>query len=354
MNILIVISSLSYGGAEKQAVIDANLLSGYYNVSLCYFHEGPLRELINEKVKTICIQKGIYPVTALRLRKIAIENQIQIIHASLFASMIISALSSGFSDRKILWHFHSHEYDLPFLNRLLLSVLSRLPSVRKLIFVSTELRIDLTRRFRLPDSKTDLLYNTSSLNPVSNVKKDHFTFTIGYIGRLVELKRVHLLVEAATFLLKKGFADFHMMIIGDGQERLMLEELTKKNGVETFFEFTGFQSDTEKYYNEMDIFALPSGEECLSMSAIDAGVKGIPIVAFDVGGNSEIIDSGNTGYIVTTKEEFFEKIYYLAVNKIIREQMGEAAYIYCSDKFGKEKHLAQLNALYEELCRKYN
>ncbi|MFZ2339153.1 MAG: glycosyltransferase family 4 protein [Bacteroidales bacterium] len=353
-NILIMISSMKTGGAEKQAVLDANILSEKNNVFLAYFKKGPLEGLINGRVKQIQIKKGNYSLTALRLRKVIRANNIDIIHASLFASMVISALSSIFSRTNVIWHFHSHEYNLPLINCQIYKWLGKLPSVKKILFVNSELKTYMTSRFKFSDSKTGLLYNTSSFNPSLKSKSEKKLCSIGYIGRLVALKRVDWLIECAVFLLDKGYTGFKMVITGDGPERTNLEKLTGECNVGNFVKFTGFQSDTEMYYDGMDIFALPSGEECLSMAAIDAGVKGIPIVAFDVGGNSEIIDSGETGFIVTTKEEFFEKIYYLAENKITREQMGDAAYSYCSDKFGKEKHMARLDALHSELQRKYN
>jgi len=349
LTVLYLISSLRYGGAEKQTVLDANMMVPNSEVIFASFIDGPQRATLDPRVQYIQIKKKNYLVTAINLARIVNEHNVQLIHSSLFASMIISALCSLFCRAKIVWHFHSHEYDLPVLNGLLYKWMGKLPAVIKILFVSNELRSFLIERFKFPISKTGILFNTSSVNHSLKTVTVSDKCTVGYIGRLVELKRVNLLIECAEYLLRKGFDYFQIVITGDGQERLNLEGLTTKNDLNKVVKFEGFQSDTERYYNDMDIFALPSGEECLSMAAIDAGVKGIPIVAFDVGGNAEIIDSGKTGFIVNTKEEFFERICYLVKNKNIREQMGKTASAYCSDKFGREKHLAQLNALYEGL-----
>jgi L-malate glycosyltransferase len=349
MNILILISSLNYGGAEKQAVLDANILSAEHNVLLGYFIKGPQEELVDRKVKLVRIKKDNYLATAFRLGKVIRTNQIEIIHASLFASMMISALSSMISDAKVFWHFHSHEYELPYINGQLYKWLGRYHAIKKILFVNTELKSFLKDRFKFPAGKTEVLYNSTPIKPSFEKKPGNSKCTIGYVGRLVELKRVHFLIECAEYLKRKGSENFQILIIGDGPERSKLEDLTKHNSLSKVVTFTGFQTDTGKYYDLIDIFALPSGEECLSMAAMDAGVKGIPVVAFDVGGNSEIVDPGKTGFIVNTKEEFFGKIYFLVTNWTIREKMGKAATVYCYDKFGEERHLEKLNVLYRDV-----
>lgn len=349
MRILILISSLNFGGAEKQAVIDANMLSYEHIVFLGCYRKGPLEELLNKNVNLLQIKKGNYLLTAARLAKIIKGNKIEIIHASLFAAMTTSALASLFVARmSLFWHFHSHEYDLPVIQRMLYKYLGRLNSVKQILFVNSELKSLLTQRFKFPTHKTRVLYNTSSPDSSEKVNSKKKHVTIGYIGRLVELKRVGLLIDLAEYLIKNGCTDFSIVIVGDGNERDMLEDQRRIKNLQNFIRFEGFKTDTEMFYYKMDIFALPSREECLSMALIDAGTIGIPAVAFNVGGNNEVIDNGNTGFIVKTKEEFFEKIYYLVANEKIRTQLGKYASKYCYRKFGKKNHLAQLNSLYKE------
>lgn len=350
MKISYLISSLNYGGAEKQAILDANMMAHSNEVFFIYFYDGPQRGILSQDVKLLHLKKKSYLITAFRLAWQIKKHNIQIIHSSLYASMIISALCSFFCRTKIIWHFHSHEYGLPVLNGLLYKWLGKLPAIKKIVFVNNELRIFHTERFKFPLSKTGILYNTSSVPQSFRSYTLSEENTIGYIGRLVGLKRINLLIECSDYLNQKGVKEYNIIIVGDGSERHFLEDLVHKKKLDNKFMFTGFQSDTQFYLNKFDLFAMPSEEECLSIALIDAGVAGLPSVAFDVGGNNEIIDNNKTGFIVNTREDFFEKIYCLVTNKNLREQMGKAANIHCSDKFGKEKHLVQLNALYKELA----
>ena len=106
MNILILISSLEIGGAEKQALIDANLLADANEVYLGYFKEGALLEKVNTNVHLLKIEKFGYVKTAIRLRRIIKEKNIRIIHSSLFAAMIISSIASLIVKVNVVWHFH--------------------------------------------------------------------------------------------------------------------------------------------------------------------------------------------------------------------------------------------------------
>jgi len=353
MNILYLISSLKYGGAEKQTIIDANLMAGNNRVFLGYFFDGPQKEIIDRGVIVIKINKTNYLFTAINIARIIKQNKIQIIHCSLFSSMIISAISTLFCNIKIIWHFHSHEYEIPFIHRVVLKYLSRLPRIKKICFVSRELINHFHReRYKFPESKITLLYNSASIPwgielHKKNDKNDKIV--IGYIGRLVALKRVEYLIELAQYLINQQFTDFEICIVGDGDRYSYLKQETQNKGLSNYILFEGFQKDVERYYRNFSLFVNPSGEECLSIALIDAGIFELPAVAFNTGGNGEIIVNGETGFIADTKKEFFDRILLLARNKELREIMGKKAVEHCSQNFSIETHLRQLENLYREV-----
>lgn len=348
-NVLILISSLNYGGAEKQAILDANLLSENHNVFLVCFKKGPLLNLKSSQVGLIEISQKNYLIRTFVLIKIIRRERIKIIHSSLFAAMIVSVLAAVFSkDVLVFWHFHSHEYELPFLHTQLFRFWGRTEFVTKILYVNSELKLFLNERFNFPSLKTRVLYNSTSFQSELIAKVNEPVINVGFIGRLVRLKRVEVLIELASYLLSKECSQFKVIIVGDGPEYDSLTKLMRNMRLDDYISFEGFQSDVKASYNKIDLFALPSSEECLSMALIDAGVFGIPSVAFNVGGNNEIIDNNISGYIVSSNEEFFEKVHYLMINKNVRREMGKNASEICSRKFGTKKHLADLTALYAE------
>jgi L-malate glycosyltransferase len=347
MNILILISTLNYGGAEKQVMLDANMLSKEHTIYLCTFYGGPLEGQLSDKVRKTQVKKSSYFTTAIRIARLVKKNDIQIIHAHLFASSVIAALASLICKVKVIWHMHGHRYEDENNGQRTLSLLSKLPQVRKLLFVSTELiGYFADQGYKFPAKKCMLMFNSSQLQASKKTRSDGDNFVIGFIGRLVELKRVEFLLELAAWMKAKGLSDFCIDIVGDGPELKKLKEMSLQLKVDDKVNFRGFQSDTASYYATFDLFILPSREECLSLALIDAGMLGIPSIAFQVGGNDEIIKQGETGYIVNQKEELFEKTYYLYTNKNERISMGKAAGSYCSSVFGEEHHLKALLSVY--------
>ena len=131
--------SLNFGGAEKQAVLDANLLCTsklpYIDqVYLLTFKRGELSSLLDKDIVHITLGRQKYLLTTLKLARIVKKEKIDVVHASLFAPMIISALTSMIAPVSVVWHFHSHEFDIPLRSRLAFRRLSRLSSVKKILF----------------------------------------------------------------------------------------------------------------------------------------------------------------------------------------------------------------------------
>lgn len=350
MNILIIISSLKLGGAEKQAVLDANLLAEKHRVFLYYFGDGPLKSLVHKGVNAELIEKKGYLATALRLREKIKENQIEIVHASLFAPIALSSLATIGTATKVIWHFHSHEYDIPLKSKLAFRWLAKLPNVRKVLFVNHEL-LDYFSTLNFPKAKTGVHYNHSELSGASRKPSAprESTVHIGYLGRVVGLKRVHYLIDLADYLAEKEVVAFLIHIVGDGEALSRLKDQVRDRQLAEFFEFHGFQTDVVKYYQRFDLFVNPSQEECLSIAMIDAGMMSLPMVAFDVGGNNEIIRDGETGFIVKTKDELLKKCLILVQDNSLREQLGAAGQQHCRSLFSREKHADTLQNLYKEL-----
>lgn len=352
MNILFIISSLKHGGAEKQTIIDANLFSEKHNVTLITFEDGELKSLLKDEVNFVLLKKRGYLKTSKIIIKIIKENNIQIINASLFASMILAVLSAMKVKIPVIWYFHSHEYDLEFKSKIAYKYFSQKKVLNKIFFVSKELKDYFANKgFSFPEVKMDIIYNTYTvnLNQQNDNKKFNNEIIIGYIGRLVSLKRVEYLIEAAKYLTENNISNFKMNIIGDGESKKRLIHLAKQMQVENKVNFLGFKSNLDNYYNDFHIFAFPSKEECLPISLIDACVKSNPCIAFDIGGNKEIIINNETGFLVNNKNEFFEKIKMLIEDESLRRKLGNNAKNYCINKFDKNKRYKFLENVFENL-----
>lgn len=147
---------------------------------------------------------------------------------------------------------------------------------------------------------------------------------ITYIGRLSKTKNVELLIEAFAHLEK----DCHLTISGPDYGKLeFLKTLVHKLKIENKVTFTGWISNNEKIdlLSKTTIFVHPSLEDVFSLSLAEASASGIPVVAFDVEANSEIITDMVTGKLVKEKnsESLCETLYEILDNKELIDKFSE-------------------------------
>lgn len=339
-----MVSSLNFGGAEKQAVLDANMLSTAHDVYLGTFADGPLADQISPRVKTVFFAKDNYLFTAFRLARFFRKEKIRLVHNHLYASMIISALASVLVSVPVFWHFHGHHFEV---RRLPLNVLSRLPTVKRTIFVCSALAGYFSNTFNFPERKISVVYNSTQCSKLPDGEEVGEKVRIGFVGRVVGLKRIQYLVRLADYLKKNGCTNFEIQIAGDGPERESMEALSESLQTTGHVRFLGFRKDIDVLFSRFDMFILPSEEEALSLSLIDAGNCQLPCIAFDVGGNAEIVQDGETGFIVRSEEEMQQRALQLCRDASLRQQLGEAAERH-NRIFSEKQHLESLLDIYQQ------
>lgn len=126
--------------------------------------------------------------------------------------------------------------------------------------------------------------------PNTKLRKKYENKTIiTFIGRLIDGKGVHDLIEAA----KKIEIDFVIFLVGEGPQKENLKLLTKKCGLEKNVIFFGHKDFNEAMgiLKISDIFVNPSYTEGLPTSVVEAALCKIPIIATNVGGTPEIARS---------------------------------------------------------------
>jgi glycosyltransferase involved in cell wall biosynthesis len=146
-------------------------------------------------------------------------------------------------------------------------------------------------RQKLPHTKVvyhgieDPLPNPEQLIPAPKLR-------IAYVGRLVPEKGVPVLLEAAKILKAEGH-DFEIRIIGDGSERPKLEDLIRREKLESFASITGFLTgDTfARALRDISVVVMPSTwEETAGLAAIEQMMRGRLVIAADIGGLTEVLD----------------------------------------------------------------
>ena len=120
------------------------------------------------------------------------------------------------------------------------------------------------------------------------------------VGRLVPIKNMRLLVEAMPAIVA-DHPDAHVVIVGEGPERELLESLARERGVSAAVTFAGYVSNAEvaDYYRAADVFALASVFDNSPNVVLEAMACGLPVVCTDVGGVRAFVEEPIGGQLVT-------------------------------------------------------
>lgn len=167
-------------------------------------------------------------------------------------------------------------------------------------------------------------------------------------GRLIKEKGYDVLTAVMKHY--KGDQNISFIIAGDGSYKHIMEEELAEQIAQGQVKLLGYRNDVPRILTAGDIFVMPSYHETLCMSLIEAGQKGMALIASNVGGMREIIENGNNGYLVKTGDAgaFIEKIDTLRnIDKL--KKMQEKAKKTVISKFSNRITVEKLDRLYSSV-----
>lgn len=173
---------------------------------------------------------------------------------------------------------------------------------------------------------------------------------IGAIGRLWPQKRVKELIWAADQL-KCVYDHAHLLIIGDGPQREMLERYARLCEVTDRVHFLGTRQDVPRLLPHFDVLWLASGYEGQSNAIMEAMAAGVPVVATDIPPNRDLVAHGETGYLVDPKSRsaFAKWTLPILEDRALAERLGAAGKARMAAEFSVEKMVNRYVALYGEV-----
>lgn len=118
-----------------------------------------------------------------------------------------------------------------------------------------------------------------------------------YVGRLSYLKGVDILLNSWAQLPAEIRCHTILALVGDGEERPVLEELIARLALKDSVILYGMQENVRDYYWASDVFILPSRQEGLSNSMIEAMSCGLPVISSATGGALDIVADGQNGWL---------------------------------------------------------
>lgn len=314
--IVFITWALEVGGAERLLVkLVQNIPQDNYEVKvICVTRKGVWAKELEEKgIEVVSMDKkvGFDPGVLFRLRSYLSKEQPDIVNTSIWTADLwgrAAAILAGVNNIIVteqnvdIWKRWYHKIIDKILFRWTKYVICVSDDVVK--FYHDNFGLPLSKLRMIPNAIDlalfDLSKDYSGLRESLQLPKDTFLFVCP--ARLHPQKAHHVLIEASSLLKAKGQTNFHVLLVGDGERRDELRQLVEDKGLSKQIHFLGLRQDIPEILLQCDSFLISSDYEGLSLAILEGMAAALPIVATNVGGNSQLIKNGVNGYLTPPQD----------------------------------------------------
>ena len=175
---------------------------------------------------------------------------------------------------------------------------------------------------------------------------------VGTVGRMQTVKDQVMLAKAFVLALRTApqLADrLRLVMVGDGPLRAQALAILEAAGIAHLAWLPGERTDIEAVMRGLHAFALPSLAEGISNTILEAMASGLPVVATDVGGNADLVQHGQTGYIVpaANPQAMADRLVELASELTRAHQMGQAGRQRVKQRFSMQAMVQTYQTVYD-------
>jgi glycosyltransferase involved in cell wall biosynthesis len=161
-------------------------------------------------------------------------------------------------------------------------------SVDRFIFVAAY-TIRQVRRLLPPDAPTTVIYNGLDFSSAHRSKPGKDLLSILNTGHVEERKNQRLFIPIADELLRRGFRDFRITIVGQGPDLARLREEVNAAGLEEHIQLAGWTDNIGPWIDGADVYIHTSLNDTCPYSVVEAIAARVPVLAFRVGGLPEMV-----------------------------------------------------------------
>jgi len=172
---------------------------------------------------------------------------------------------------------------------------------------------------------------------------------VGTVANLRPVKRLDRFIEMAA-----GIRDDRtcFLIVGYGEQKDAIVEQARLAGLAGRFRIIHTIHDVLEIVKLFTVGVLTSESEGLSNTLVEYGLAGVPAVAFDVGGNREVIEDQSSGFLVSPYDvgTLRRRVEEILVNETLRDRLGFHARVVCANRFAGAMMVDKTQTLYESLA----
>lgn len=361
INVLHIVETLGTGGMENGVVnlvngLDPEIVSAEV---LCTRGLGDFAKRIPSTKLHFDRSVGSGIVSAIRaVSRTCLNERFDIVHSHSWATLMPGFFGSKLSRTPKFVH---GEHGTLYLDRLRRQIIQRTIFNRAdcCLSVSASLKSEITSKLRLPESKFSVILNGVDLSKfrpdprqkqrlLKAIQADADSTIIGSVGRLVPVKDYPTLLRAFAMLSGSAEKNCHLVLVGDGPERVKLQKLAEDLKISGITHFLGVSDAIENVMPAFDIFVLPSIHEGMSNTLLEAAACGVVTVASDILPNREIVAADHTGmfFDVGNPKSLCTKLRLLVSDRHRREGMSGNSLAFAKDKLSIRKMIRNYEQFY--------
>jgi glycosyltransferase involved in cell wall biosynthesis len=191
-------------------------------------------------------------------------------------------------------------------------------------------------------TRVAVVHNGITLSPNSPRHSQNESICLGIVGQVLPRKRHLMLIKALELLrTRRPAIAFRLKIIGngDGPYGREVKELVEQLKLQDIVEWTGFFTNRDDIYHQLDIVVAPAIDEPFGMTVLEAGAYGLPVVAARSGGFPETVVEGQTGLLFDPAdlESFVSVLEKLIIDSSLRDRLGRAGHAHIGQAFSIER-----------------
>ncbi|WP_025124806.1 glycosyltransferase family 4 protein [Myroides odoratimimus] len=252
---------------------------------------------------------------------------------------ITASFFAGSKQRVFFRHGLVFETAKGFKRKLLIGIEKIIGALASKVVNVSESIILESNRYNLNNEKKNILLGKGTCSGVDLVRfkkrdKENNNFVVGYVGRLSKDKGIVELIDGWE-MFEKDKSNVELHLIGPFDERDVLpKRIIEKIEKIKSIRFYGLVKDTSSYYNNMNVFILPSYREGFGMVVLEASASGIPVITTRKTGCINSIIENVTGIFTEISSNDIKKsIEYYYYNPLIQLEHGENGIEFVKENF---------------------
>lgn len=352
--ILLITSRADYGGGPEHIKQLISNLNSEFKFHIATPGDEPYFEVFKKYGSCIEIPHRKFSARSLiSLFKVINEHGIDIIHSHGRGGGIYSRILGLMTGKPVVHTFHGFHYQhLKPLKRWLYL------SSEKLLANFTNIFINVSESEKVSCLNAGIVSKDKVVVVPNGIRIPAFTerilnkgkLTLVNISRLSPEKGVAILLDIVKSL-SLLYADFNLVIIGDGPERAHLKKKAYELGIEKYISFLGFRKDVSGILASADIYVTASRGEGMPLTVLEAMVRSLPVVASNVVGIVDLVEQGKNGFLfdINRPEQAAEYIMKLIKDNALYESMAKNAYQTVADNYTIEKMCKKIANVYNTI-----